>query len=168
MNRKMMILGIAVVAVLVVALAPVVSTVPAQGAGIVASATGSGQFTSGGEWRTFSFTAQKDSSNISTGQAELHSRSADLRVHIEIDCLQVVGNTATMSGSVTLDNMNGAFVGDPIWFRVVDNGSGANSPPDLISRVSFFSGPGLLCTDDGYPPNNPANIPIEAGNVTVH
>ena len=167
MNRKMMILGIAVVAVLVVALAPVVSTVQAQGAGIVASATGSGQFTSGGEWRTFSFTAQKDSSNNSSGQAELFSRAANLRVHMDIDCLNVVGNTATMSGTVSRDNANGAYVGDPIWFRVVDNGSGANSSPDLISRVAFFvSGPGVPCTD----PSTviPANIPIEAGNVTVH
>ena len=168
MNRKMMILGIAVVAVLVVALAPVVSTVQAQGAGIVASANGAGQITSGGEWRTFSFTAQMDSSHNSSGQAELFSRAANLRVHMDIDCLQVVGNTATMSGAVTLvsPNVSGIDVGDPIWFRVVDNGSGANSSPDLISRVGFFSGPGIPCTE--VTPGLPANIPIEAGNVTVH
>jgi hypothetical protein len=168
MNRKMMILGIAVVAVLVVVLAPVVSTVQAQGAGIVASANGAGQITSGGEWRTFSFTAQKDSSNISSGQAELFSRASNLRVHMDIDCLKVVGNTATMSGTVTLvsDNVSGITVGLPIWFRVVDNGSGADSPPDLISRVGFFSGPpGVPCTDGTV---LPANIPIEAGNITVH
>jgi hypothetical protein len=167
MNRKMMILGIAVVAVLVVALAPLVSTVQAQGAGIVASANGAGQITSGGELRTFSFTAQKDSSNISSGQAELFSRAANLRLHMNIDCLQVVGSTATMSGTVTLDNMNGAYVGDPIWFRVVDNGSGTNSSPDLISRTAIFvSGPpGVPCTDGTV---LPANIPIEEGNVTVH
>ena len=165
MNRKMMILGIAVAAVLVVALAPVVSTVQAQGAGIVASANGAGQITSGGELRTFSFTAQKDSSNNSSGQAELHSRASNLRLHMDIDCLHVVGSTATMSGKVTQDNMNGAFVGDPIWFRVVDNGSGANSPPDLISRVAIFVGPGVPCTDGTV---IPANIPIEAGNITVH
>lgn len=167
MNRKMMILGIAVVAVLVVVLAPVVSTVQAQGNGIVASANGAGQITSGGELRTFSFTAVKDSSNNSSGQAELFSRAANLRLHMTIDCLQVVGNTATMSGEVTLDNVNGAFVGNPIWFRVVDNGSGANAPPDLISRVAIFvtGPPGVPCTDG---PVLPANIPIEEGNVTVH
>jgi hypothetical protein len=164
MNRKMMILGIAIVAVLFVALAPVVSTVQAQG-GIVASANGAGQITSGGEWRTFSFTARTDSSGNSSGQAELFSRAADLRVHMVLDCLQVVGNTATMSGTVTLDNMNGAYVGLPMWFRVVDNGSGKDSP-DLISRVAFFSGPGIPCTEDT--PGLPANIPIEAGNITVH
>lgn len=170
MNRKMMILGIAVVAVLVVALAPVVSTVQAQGNGIVASANGAGQFTSGGEWRTFSFTARTDSSNNSSGQAQLDSRAANLRVHMEIDCLDVVGNTATMSGTVTLvnqDNLGGVTLGDAIWFRVVDNGSGANSPTDLISRVAFFAGPvGTACTDSSTV--TPANIPIEAGNVTVH
>jgi hypothetical protein len=166
MNRKMMILGIAVVAVLILALAPAVSTVQAQGNGIVASATGSGQFTSGGEWRTFSFTANTDSSGNSSGQAELHSRASDLRVHMDIDCLDVVGNTATMSGTVTLvnDNVSGITVGLPIWFRVVDN-KGTDSP-DLISRVGFFSGPGNPCTKDT--PSLPANIPIEAGNVTVH
>jgi hypothetical protein len=125
---------------------------------------------SGGEWRTFSFTAHTDSSNNTSGQAELPSRASDLRVHMVIDCLQVVGNTATMSGAVTLvnDNASGIIVGDPIWFRVVDNGSGANSQPDLISRVAFFSGPGIPCTDDSSTPPTPANIPIEAGNVTVH
>jgi hypothetical protein len=52
-----------------------------------------------------------------------------------------------------------------MWFRAVDNGSGKDSP-DLISKVAFFSGPGIPCTEDT--PGLPANIPIEAGNVTVH
>src|SRR5690348_9457404 len=47
----------------------------AAGNGVVASATGSGQTTSGTQLRTFSFTARTDSSNNSSGQAELFNRN---------------------------------------------------------------------------------------------
>lgn len=163
MNRKLMLLGIAAAAIF--ALTPAVSTLHAQGNGIVALANGSGQVTLGPELRTFSFSAQKDSSNVSKGQAELFSRSANVRFHIEINCLNVVGSTATMSGKITQDNKDGAFVGNDVWFRVVDNGHGPSSPPDLISLVYYFiGGPGVPCTS----PLAAANIPIEGGNITVH
>lgn len=137
----------------------------AAGNGVVASATGSGQTTSGTQLRTFSFTARTDSSNNSSGQAELFNRNTGTRLHMTIDCLNVAGNVATMSGTVTQDNLAGAFVGDPIWFQVVDNGEGAGAPPDLISLVFIFLGPpGVPCTS----PLVPASIPIEGGNVQVH
>lgn len=135
------------------------------GNGVVASATGSGQITIGTELRTFSFTARTDSSNNSSGQAELFNRNSGTRLHMAVDCLNVAGNVATMSGTITQDNVAGAFVGDPIWFQVVDNGEGAGAPPDLISLVYIFFGPpGVPCTS----PLVPASIPIRSGNIQVH
>lgn len=137
----------------------------AGGNGIVASANGSGQITVGTSLRTFSFTAQTDSNNNSRGQAELFNRDSNIKIHMDLDCLNVVGKTATMSGTVTSDNASGAYVGDPVWFQVVDNGEGAGSPPDLISLVFIFFGPpGTPCTS----PLVNATIPIEHGNVQVH
>lgn len=135
------------------------------GNGIVASATGSGHITIGTELRTFSFTAETDSNNNSRGQAELFNRNSGTRLHMAVNCLNVAGNVATMSGTVTQDNLSGAFVGDPVWFQVVDNGEGAGAPPDLISLVYIFFGPpGVPCTS----PLVPASIPIQGGNIQVH
>jgi hypothetical protein len=137
----------------------------AGGNGIVASATGSGQITVGTSQRTFTFNAQTDSSNNSRGQGELFNRSANVRFHMDLNCLNVVGRTATMSGTITSDNQSGALVGSAVWFQVVDNGEGAGSPPDLISLVYYFVGePGVPCTS----PLVNASIPIENGNVQVH
>jgi hypothetical protein len=63
--------------------------------GIVASATSAGQLAIGGELRTFSFTAQKDSDNNPRSQAELFNRSSGVRVHMNISCLNIIGSTAT-------------------------------------------------------------------------
>src|SRR5713226_3559989 len=158
MNRRTLFLGFAVTAILIAAISLNVGMTNAQGTGITALATGSGQITRGGELRTFSFTAQRDSSNNSSGQAELFSRASGVRVHMQLDCLNVAGNVATMSGKVTqADAVASGFIGDPIWFRVVDNGEGAGAPPDLISRVAIFvMGPGVPCTDATV---IPANIP---------
>ena len=100
MNRKLVISG-ASVATLLAAFVITVVPVHAQGKGIVAAASGSGQITIGDDLRTFAFTAQRDSSNNTRGQAQLYNRNQDLRTHIAINCLSVSGNVATMSGTVT-------------------------------------------------------------------
>jgi hypothetical protein len=135
---------------------------------IVASATGSGQIHVNGELRTFTFNAETDSSGVTSGETEVKSRSGGIRWHGTLDCLNVVGNVATMSGVVTdIDPATPpAFVvGSNILFQVIDNGEGANAPPDLISLTFFFGiGPPPGCTGFGIF----ANIPIEHGNVKVH
>jgi len=165
MRRKLAFLEVAVA--VVIAVLALSTSAQAADNGIVASATGAGHITIGGELRTFSFTAQKDSSNNSRGQAELFNRSGGIRVHLDINCLSVVGNVATMSGTVSNSNATGEpfGTGNPIWFQVVDNGEGQNAPPDLISLVFFFFGPpGVPCTS----PLVPASIPIDGGNIQVH
>ena len=134
---------------------------------VVASATGSGQIHVSGELRTFTFTAHTDSSGVTRGETEAFSRSAGVRWHGTIDCLDIVGNVATMSGVVTdIDPVVPPFlvVGSHIVFQVIDNGEGSNSVPDLIS-LTFFNGTfDTGCTGFGVF----ATIPVEHGNVPVH
>ena len=162
MNHKLGYFGLCILAI---ALTLSVGVTQAGGDGIVASASGSGQFHNP-ELRTFTFTAQTDSSGVSRGQEEVFSRSAGLRWHANIDCLSVSGNVATMSGTVTdINSTTPPFVvGSRVLFQVIDNGPGQSGTPDDISSTFFFGiGPPVPCTGTG----TFATIPVEHGNVTV-
>jgi hypothetical protein len=150
------------------------------GGGLAALANGAGHFTPpGGELRTFSFTAKQDSSGASSGQAQLNARTSGVALHLTIDCLNVVGNIASMSGVISNVNAVAAGIGfapgQQIWFPVIDN-KGTDSP-DQITLVFInvpAGSPGFpVCTDSdaivdadlGAPP---ALNAIQGGNVTVH
>jgi hypothetical protein len=75
----------------------------------------------------------------------------------------VVGNTAYLSGTIT-DSSVASLVGDSGVWSVQDNGEGANSPPDQISLVSFFSPFPQLCQLVHPSPT----IQIDGGNVQIH
>jgi hypothetical protein len=137
---------------------------------VVASATGSGQIHVSGDLRTFTFNAKTDSSGVTTGQTEGFNRNSGTKWHGTINCLSIVGNVATMSGTVT--DVSPAtppyfVVGSPILFQVIDNGEGSNAIPDLIS-LTFFYGtpPAPACNAPGL--GIFATIPVEHGNVQVH
>jgi hypothetical protein len=138
---------------------------------VVASATGSGQIHVSGEYRTFTFSAQTDNTGVTTGVTQGFNRGLPFSWEGTLNCLDVEGNIATMSGTVTYANPDpgpgGITVGTPLVFQVIDNGEGEKSPPDLIS-LTFFNpnGPAFPCLQsiDGIF----ANIPIEHGNVQVH
>jgi hypothetical protein len=141
-------------------LAPTVTAAPS---GVVNSATGSGHITSGGETRTFAFTATKYADGTATGHAQVNSRALDAVVHLEIDCLRVVGNVAHMSGIITRSsNPTEAPVGEMRRFVVMDNGEGSNSPPDQISTIPVNPA-GETCENSTLV----ANRPVEEGNVEV-
>jgi hypothetical protein len=139
---------------------------PAEPNGVVASASGSGHMIRNGFNRTFSFTAQKYGDGTSKGQLELHSREFDVVVHIEIDCLRVVGNTAHMSGLITFtSNTDEAFVGELNRLVVQDNGEGSGSPPDMVSGIP--ANPGNTnpetCETNTLVPNRV----VQRGNIQV-
>jgi hypothetical protein len=165
MARKL--LGFSVAAIAVAALVLTVGSGVAF-AQVVALATGSGQIHVNGELRTFTFNASTDTSGVTTGQTQAFSRSSGIKWHGSINCLDVVGNVATMSGVVTdISPVTPPFfvVGADIVFQVIDNGQGQNASPDLIS-LTFFNTPGnpFPCAGNGVF----ATIPVEHGNVTVH
>ena len=96
-------------------------------------------------------TAQNDDEGVLlTFSAADHSRPGDLTpsytgiakerdlitgttISIDIDCLQVVGNIAIMSGPI-LRAPEGIPVGVDMVFVVQDNGEGVNAVPDTFSR----------------------------------
>jgi hypothetical protein len=169
MNCKLRYFGLSLLCILATALALSVGVTQAGGDGIVASANGSGQIYNP-ELRTFTFTAQTDSSGVSRGQTEAFSRSGGIRWHGTLDCLSVSGNVATMSGVVTdISPSTPPFfvVGSNILFQVVDNGHGQSGTPDDISLTFFFgtgAGNNPGCTGFG----TFATTPIAHGNVSVH
>lgn len=136
---------------------------PLMAAGNTASATGSGHFHIGDELRTFSFSAVKNAVGNARGEGELHNRAQDLALHLKINCLSIVGNTATVTGKIS-DSNNPALIGLDFYFKAADNGEGANAPPDEISLVFFFFGPGPTCSTNLAVPL----IAIEGGNIQVH
>lgn len=65
-------------------------------------------------------------------------------IHVAINCLNVIGNRAYVSGVVTQSGVSDQ-VGQDAVTKVVDNGRSANDPPDLIS-ISFVD-TGVDCND---------------------
>jgi hypothetical protein len=150
-------------------------TVTSAGAGtVVQSAAGSGQFRFTSDagvtaLRTFAFEATKTTDGGVSGQAQIDNRALAQRLQIRIDCLNVIGNIAVMSGTLTEAAGAGISVGDTAIFAAQDNGEGAGASPDRVTRA--FDNTGLVCTDI-----TPANVglytnllnDVEAGNVQIH
>jgi hypothetical protein len=128
-------------------------------------ATGHGDFTptTDNQVRAFSFGAIQQDNGRVAGQAELHNRATGDFVHIDIDCLRVVGNTAFVSGTVTKSsNTDMVPLESIVVFEAIDNGEGINSPPDRLSRLAL--------ADCNNPPNFEeinALFDIQLGNIQV-
>ena len=132
---------------------------------VESSATGSGHRISGGELRSFSFSAVRYTDGSASGQAQVYPRSLDAFAHIAIDCLQLLpGNRAHMSGTVTHTSDPSVFIaGEYVHFAVEDNGEGNAAPPDRITGVP--ENEPVRC-DSGQLPSSAFN-PIVRGNVQV-
>jgi hypothetical protein len=154
------------VALLVLAASVATGVGTAGSNGLVASATGSGQATVGGEQRTFTFTARKYADGSVKGELQVNNRSLDRRSHMTLDCLVVNGGKAYMSGVID-HSTNTADVGTSWDFAVVDNGEGANAPADQITLIYNF-GPAFPCSNLAAQASlNTVLFPIESGNVQV-
>jgi hypothetical protein len=145
----------------------------AADAPIAHSAAGAGhfQFTSDAgvaALRTFAFHAATSSDGTVAGQAQVNNRATGQTLHIRIDCLNVIGNVAVLSGTATSATGPGNADGDTEIFAVQDNGQGAASPPDRVTRA--FGNSGFVCTDI-----TPADIAfvtsllndIDEGNIQI-
>jgi hypothetical protein len=161
---------------LLVALAVGTLTLPlaavAGSPSVVASATGSGHFhyTDSGvtALRTFSFEAREFSDGTATGNAQVTNRVTGQTLNIHIDCLNVLGNVAVVSGIAWSATGPGNTDGDPQIFAVEDNGQGANSVPDRVTRS--YGDTGLVCTDFQTAADVDPSLyyDVEGGNVQVH
>jgi hypothetical protein len=147
------------------------------------SATGSFQFASGEQPLTIEFNARTKPNGSTEGQITLSGsvnvpdQDVDgegfssggslvaVSLEIEVDCLNVNGNAAAMSGVITDSNVP-AYIGNRALLAVVDNGEGVKAPaldqfmwgiygtPDLTwvatdAELEFDPGVGLtwLATD---------------------
>jgi hypothetical protein len=132
----------------------------------IQSASGFGQVHLGLPFRNFAFSATKQLDGGVTGQAQLERSDNGIRAHIDIDCLNVLGNVAVMSGVYTFAS-DPASVGSDVLFAVQDNGEGPSAPPDQITLA--ISGLGIPCTYI----TDPAMlalffVPIESGQIQVN
>jgi len=130
------------------------------------SASGFGQIHLGLPFRNFAFSATKASSGTVSGQAQLERTDSGILIHIRIDCLNVLGNVAVMSGVVTSTNSPFLPVGTDELFAVQDKGEGPSAQEDEITLA--FSGLGIPCTYI----TDPAQlalffVPIENGQIQV-
>jgi hypothetical protein len=86
-------------------------------------------------------------------------------VHVAVNCLNVIGNRAYISGVITQGNSD--QIGQLALTKVVDNGSSTKDPPDEISVTINFPG---LTTDCNGAPAFDGVIPLFAipqGQVVV-
>jgi hypothetical protein len=130
------------------------------------SASGFGQIHLGLPFRNFAFSATKQADGTVTGEAQWENRATGFRGHIHIDCLNVLGNVAVMSGVVTHSNSESIPVGIDALFAVRDNGEGPSAPADEITLV--FTGLGIPCTYITDPSQLALFfVPIESGQIQV-
>jgi hypothetical protein len=121
-------------------------------------ASGAGTVEYAGALNTHAFTAQVDADGNAKGQAEFQLRYIDTTVHVEVNCLAVVGNEAWIGGIITRSsNPAQVGLGLHILFRVQDNGEGFRAqpngagdarPPDMTSQLEW----GAVPSCDTTPP----------------
>jgi hypothetical protein len=161
-----------IVAAIVVAAVGGAQVATAETGPVVASATGAGHLhvQAGTVFRTFSVSAREYADGTDKGQAQINRHPAGLarHIHIEIDCVRVIGSTAIMSGFVKNIDKEGATItpeGTPVWFAVRDNGEGPEAPPNQLSFAIFTIGePGPTCEEVA---DVTFAFTVENGNIQV-
>ncbi len=136
---------------------------------IKSSVSGQGglSFGEGTKTQHFSFHASIDQNGNVFGSFESKSPSQNsVRTHGTIDCVTFIDDkTAVLSGTITkvVKGNEGTFsnfiVGASVWFKVIDNGEGANSDSDQFS--DYYAGFG------GCTLYNVRMKDIETGNIQV-
>ena len=146
---------------------------PAADVPVVQLASGSGhfQFTSDTgvtDLRTFSFEARKLSDGTVNGNAQVKNRATDQTLNIHIDCLNLLGNIALVSGIAWSATGPGNTNGDGAIFAVEDNGQGANAAPDRVTYA--YTGSGLVCTDFHTVADIDQSLfyDVDGGNIQLH
>ena len=151
-------------ALMLAAFAAVAVFAVAAQAGGNPKATGGGTTVELGQKSTFTLNAVQKPDGSVSGHMLYNFRGGDDVIHMDIDCLNIIGTSAKLSGVVTSVQGNPpsyVFVGQHAVFTVTDNGQGGQAPPDLISDVILF--PTASCTAAFTPI---PYLPID-GNIQV-
>ncbi len=122
-------------------------------------------------WRNFAFNARVKPDGSVDGQIQLKNRSLDTLIHGVVTCLAIVGNQAWIGGTFTnTSSPFGDFDGVDFGFFAIDNGSGSNSLPDVLSNTLPLQG-GATAADycEAMLPNVPGLFfDLESGNIKIH
>ena len=126
-------------------------TAPALAGVSRSAAVSGGQSVTGSGTITFGASVEHLSVNVSgtSGRATFEDKAAGGNVNgqIDINCVTIVGNTATLSGIVTHSN-DKTLIGREAVFQIMDNGDG--TAPDFASLINFHDvGTGADCTIPG-------------------
>jgi len=106
-----------------------------------------------------------------SGEFELKSNqvAGGLRIHGDVVCFTIIGNTARLAGLVEQSDTPLAPEGTYFVWTIVDNGEGQNDPPDLTSD---FVGPFPSAAAAAFHCATGFNVapfyPVESGNLQVH
>jgi hypothetical protein len=104
-----------------------------------------------------------------SGQFELKSaQDGGLRIHGDVVCFTIVGNTARIAGRVEQSNTTLVPEGTYVIWTVIDNGEGAKDPPD---QTSDFFGPfneAVAAAHCAVGFNLAPFLPVLHGNLQVH
>jgi hypothetical protein len=150
--------------VLTVAAAAALTFASAAVAVVVASASGSGSITFGSSREHILFDATRSDDGTVTGEAFVVDHTAEglVRLRIAVNCLNVIGNVAIVSGLVT-SSTDESLVGMEAVFEAVDTGQGGGETRDQMSLVNLHDpGVGSDCTV----PSEFDLAPVD-GNITV-
>ncbi|WP_147437255.1 hypothetical protein [Ulvibacter antarcticus] len=127
------------------------------------SANGQGTITlASGSTRHFSFHAKIKNNGDVQGSGVLTYTAGELKVHFDIECLAITGNTAIMTGIITNYPQFPERVGWECWFKAVDNGEGSNADADELTLM--LSNPDLEDCDFDY--LVALNV-VEGGNIQI-
>ena len=128
--------------------------------------TGSVHWHDGAVWSTYEIHARlmPDGTVDGTWQSRRHRGPlGGAKRHGRVTCMVVEGNQAWLGGVIE-KAIDPNFVGDPIGFRVVDNGTGAGAAPDLLGRTLDLPSPEWYCSERP----ETALAASEVGDIRVH
>jgi len=137
-------------------------------AGVVASASGSAHRIRNGELGVLAFNAERRADGTSTGQVRLDRKDVNVSFNVDVTCVSVSGNTAWIGGIIYNQSGDLARDGTVSYFYVIDNGEGANAPPDVVSAVRINDRAG---EDQAFCNTQPLllpSAPIDLGDIQVH
>lgn len=141
-------------------------------------AHGNGSVEFEGKVSNFSFSAQRQRDGSVKGNLVIHQRSEtnpenNISAHMRIDCLTIVGNTATIQGIITQadpefiilpDNTRFDLIGAAASMTVYDGGNG-NNAQDLASQFFITGGRSNFCQIQ-FPADmyRTTNVTVRGGN----
>lgn len=83
-----------------------------------------------------------------------------------VTCMVVIGSHAWLGGVIDASN-DPSYVGQESWFQVIDNGEGAQAPPDITTLLGVSPVPGSAQAYCDAHPNPRFPWPVEDGNIQV-